>query len=95
MNFTFFSHAAAAVRMMVVTTSSVCSGNGDQSQPKRSNHHQLPDCSIFSLDKGQGWYCAAERKRLFRAWVHLVSEENLIAMDGNGKKFEIMAVRGI
>nr|TKW41679.1 hypothetical protein SEVIR_1G333050v2 [Setaria viridis] len=58
MNFTFFLRAVAAVRTAAVTTSSVCSGDGDRSRPKRSSHPQLPDCSVLSLDKGQGVLCS-------------------------------------
>ncbi|KAG2624510.1 transcription factor APG-like isoform X2 [Panicum virgatum] len=37
----------AAAATAVVTTSSVCSGNGDRSQqPKRSSSHQVADCSV-------------------------------------------------
>ena len=36
----------AAAATAVVTTSSVCSGNGDRSQEPKRSSHQVADCSV-------------------------------------------------
>ncbi|RCV15432.1 hypothetical protein SEVIR_3G056500v4 [Setaria viridis] len=70
----------AAAGPAAVTTSSVCSGNGDRSQPKRSSHHQLPDCSVSpdeDLDDEGGATRRSEsrsNKRSRTAEVHNLSE---------------------
>ncbi|OEL23913.1 Transcription factor APG, partial [Dichanthelium oligosanthes] len=70
----------AAAATAVVTASSVCSGNGDRSQHKRSSHQQLADCSVSpdeDLDDEGGAMrrsAARSNKRSRTAEVHNLSE---------------------
>lgn len=59
------AHEAAAATA-VVTTSSVCSGNGDRShsQPKRSSHH-VTDCSV-SPDEVHSWWTTTH------CWLNII-----------------------
>ncbi|CAN6340552.1 unnamed protein product [Urochloa humidicola] len=72
---------AAATAAVATTTSSVCSGNGDRSQHKRSSYQLLPDCSIspdedFDDEGGGAMRRSALRsnKRSRTAEVHNLSE---------------------
>ncbi|CAL5097058.1 unnamed protein product [Urochloa decumbens] len=71
---------AKAPDAAAATTSSVCSGNGDRSQHKRSSHHLLPDCSVSPDedidDEGGAMRRSASRsnKRSRTAEVHNLSE---------------------
>nr|CAB3460145.1 unnamed protein product [Digitaria exilis] len=73
------AEARAPADAAAVTTSSVCSGNGDRSHPKRSSHH-VTDCSVSpdeDLDDEGGAMrrsAARSNKRSRTAEVHNLSE---------------------
>ncbi|KAG2616299.1 transcription factor APG-like [Panicum virgatum] len=76
----------AAAATAVVTTSSVCSGNGDRSQQSKRSSHQVADCSVSpdeGLDDEGGAMrrsAARSNKRSRTAEVHNQSERTWWAM---------------